>query len=68
MNHWEIMGEMEQRIEKLERALKRLANPLHLPKTEEAALLQIEVETIAKEALREDEPQISNRIKENRPN
>lgn len=34
-------------------ALERLAKPAHMPKTEEAALLQIEVEQIAKDALKE---------------
>jgi len=51
MNHFEEMGELRKRVLKLETALLKLAYPKHTPKTEEAALVQIEVEQIAKEAL-----------------
>ena len=40
-------------VNKQEAALLRLANPEHTPQTEEAALLQIEVQEIAREALTE---------------
>lgn len=39
------------RVRKLEAALLRLKNPEHTPETEEAALLQIEVQDIASRAL-----------------
>jgi len=41
-------------IERLRAALTRLKNPRHLPASEEAALLQAEVEKIAAEALAAD--------------
>jgi len=45
---------LEDEIARLRAALTRLKNPRHLPASEEAALLQAEVEKIAAEALAAD--------------
>lgn len=50
----ELSQELEKALtalEAAEKALWRLANPKHQPKTEEAVLLQAEVEKIARDAL-----------------
>lgn len=43
-----------EKIRRYEAALRQLAAARHTPKTEEAALLQIEVEAIARKALEPD--------------
>lgn len=51
MNDHELIGELRQRIFKLEAALYKIANPINHPKGEEATLLEMEINQIAEEAL-----------------
>jgi hypothetical protein len=45
--------EEQRKLDVLALALVKLANPIHSPKTEEATLYQMEVEQIARAALKE---------------
>lgn len=47
----ETYGSIRAERDRYRAALERIANPAHRPRTEEAALVLIEVEQIAREAL-----------------